>query len=223
MLLSIVVVTTSQAQSNGHALPEITVSATAKVSARPDVAEFRIGIITRNQQATLAFRTYLDRYRGLTRSLTGIIDSTELMTDNLSVRPYYNYKKPERTSPEYFQVQASMSLSVSISKLNEVLGAITKVEGVTVDAIQFRLADEPALEIEALKLADRRAREKAEAIAGVEGLTSLKVKSANTSTIPPPLMPMGRVMSVESAAPSISPAAISVSATVHATYTAMPK
>lgn len=223
MLLSIAVVSTSQAQSNLQSLPEITVSATAKVSAQPDMAEFRIGIITRNQQATSAFRTYLDRYRSLTRSLSGVVDSTKLMTDNLSVRPYYNYKKPEQTSPEYFQVQALMSLSVPISRLNKALGAVTRVDGVTVDAIQFSLADESTLEISALKLADKRAREKAEAIAGVESLTGLKLKTASTSTVPPPVMPMDRVMSVESVAPTISPGSVSVSATVHATYTAVPK
>ncbi len=223
MLLSIAIATSSQAQSKSQPPPEITVSATARVTAEPDVAEFSIGIVTRNEQATTAFRIYLGRYRSLKKSLAGIVDSTKLVTDNLSVRPYFNYKKPENTSPEYYQVDASMSLSVSISRLNRVLGAITSVEGVTVNGIQFRVSDQSKLEIEALKLAGRRAREKAEAIAALENLARLSVKSVNTSTTPPPIMPMGRMMSVESVAPSISPAAVEVSATVNAVYTAEQK
>lgn len=223
ILLFIGIAATSRAQSNKQSAPEISVSATAKVSANPDIAEFRIGIVTRNEQATSAFRMYLDRYRGLHKSLAGLVDSTQLKTNNLSISPYFNYKRPDRTSPEYYQVSASMSLSIPISRLNNVIGAVASVEGVTIDGIQFRVKDEARLELEALRLADRQARRKAEAIASLEGLTDLKVKSMNTSTTPPPIMPMDRLMSVEASAPAVTPGSVSVSASVNVTYTAVQK
>ncbi len=224
LLVSLAIIGTSQAQSKGETAPEISVSATSSVSAQPDLAEFRISIIARNPQATAAFKTYLRTYNILLKSLTSAaVDSNKLMTDNLSIRPFFNYKKPDRVSPEYYQATASMSLSVPIADLNKLLGSITAVEGLTIDGIQFRVKDSHRLEIKALKLADRQARMKAEAIAGLEGLTDLKVKSMNTSTVPPPILPMNRMMSVQSEAPSLSAPPISVSATVHVTYTAVQK
>lgn len=224
LMALLVMAGTSQAQSKGETAPEISVSATASVSAQPDIAEFRISIIARNQLATAAFKTYLRTYGILLKSVTrAAIDTNKLVTDNLSIRPFFNYKKPEQVSPQYYQVTSSMSLSVPIADLNKLLAGITDVEGVTIDGIQFQVKDNQKLEIEALRLADRRAREKAEAVAGLEGLGGLKVKSMNTSTTPPPIMPMGRMMAVESAAPSLSAPAISVSATVNVTYTAVQK
>lgn len=224
MLLFLAIAGTSHAQSKAVQSPEISVSASASVSAQPDISLFRISIIARNPQATVAFKTYLRTYGILVRSITGAaVDSNKLVTDNLSIRPFFNYKKPAQITPEYYQVTASMSLKVPIADLNRVLGSITAVEGVTIDGIQFRVKDSHRLEIKALKLADRLAREKADAIAGPEGLANLRVKSMNTSTTPPPVMPMGRLMSVESAAPSLSAAPISVSATVRVTYTAEQK
>ncbi len=202
---------------------EISVSANSSVSAEPDIAEFRIGIIERQEQATSAFRSYVLTYESLRNALGSVVDTTKLTTDNLSVTPFFNYKKPEQVTPDYYQVTASMSLSVPIPKLNGVLGSITSVDGVTINGIEFRASNEKELERKALELAVKDARAKAEAIARLEGLTDLKVKSMNTSTSRPPIMPMYRAMSIESAAPSINASSISVSASINVTYTANQK
>lgn len=224
LFLSLAIVGISQAQPKAEPAPEISVSASASVKAQPEIALFRISIIARNPQATAAFKIYLRTYDILLKSIAGAaVDSNELVTDNLSIRPFFNYKKPDQVTPEYYQAAASMSLSVPITDLNKLLGSITSVEGVTIDGIQFRVKDSQKLEIEALKLADRRAHEKAEAVGELEGLTNLRVKTMNTSTTPPPIMPMGRLMAVQSASPSLSAPPISVSASVSVTYTAVQK
>lgn len=223
LVVSIVLVAGLRAQSKEQTKSEITVSATSSVSAKPDIAEFHISIIARQGQATAAFKSYLRTYNALQESLRGVVDSTELTTDNLLVTPYFDHRKPTHIEPEYYQVRASMSLSVSIPDLNSVLGRVTSVEGVTIDGIQFRTKEERKLEIAALVLATKQAREKAEAIARTEGMTDLRVKTMNTSTTRPPVMPMYRVMSVEAVGPSINASSVSVSATVNVTYTAESK
>lgn len=222
LLISVAIASAARAQTTDKPASEVTVSATSGVTAEPDIAEFRISIITRNERATSAFREYVTTYNALQKSLKGVVDTTRLITDNLMVNPFFDYKKPDRVKPEYYQVRATMSLTIPIPKLNKTLESLTAVEGVTLDGIQFRVKDPARLETEALKMAVRQARAKAEAIAHLEGLTSLKVKSMNTNTSPPPVMPMLRAMSVESAGPSLNASSVSVSATVNVTYTAVP-
>ncbi|MCL5268658.1 MAG: SIMPL domain-containing protein [Bacteroidetes bacterium] len=219
LLVTFAVVSMSWAQS------EITVSSNADVSAKPDIAEFHLSIIARQEQATNAFKIYLNRYHALQNSIKNLVDTTKLTTDNLSVTPFFDYKKPDQVTPEYYQVSTSMSLSVPIYQLNDVLGEVTSVEGVTINGIEFRAKDQDKLETEALEKAVILAREKAEAIAHLEGLVDLTVKSMTTSTSRPPIFPTYRAMSVESvaAAPSISPSSISVSAFVNVTYRAHSK
>jgi uncharacterized protein len=220
LLISLSLAVAARAQSVGQARSEISVSASASVTASPDVADFHVSIIARQGQATAAFRMYLNTYNSLQRSLKGIVDSTTLMTDNLSVTPYYNYKKPEQVTPDYYQVTASMSLSVPISDLNRMLGSVTSVEGVTINGIAFRPKDQERLETRALDLAVKQAREKAESIAEMEGLSDLKVKSMTTSTTRPPITPMYGAVSAQMAMPSVNASSVSVSATIQVTYTA---
>ncbi len=213
------------AVSISWAQSEITVSSSADVSAKPDIAEFHLSITARQEHATDAFKIYLTRYHALENAIAGVVDTTQLTTDNLSVTPFYNYKKPENVSPEYYQVSTSMALSVPISQLNDVLGRVTSVEGVTINGIEFRAKDQNKLETEALESAARLARQKAEAIARLEGLTDLTVKSISTSTSRPPVFPMYRAMAADAvaAAPSVNPSSISVSASVNVTYKARSK
>ena len=213
VLVSLLIAATAWAQS------EVTVSASADVSADPDMAEFHLSIIVRKPQATDAFKNYLTTYNALQRSLQSVMDLKKITTDNFSVSPYFDYKKPEHLIPDYYQVSASMSLSVPISGLNDVLGKVTAVEGVTVNGIEYKTKDQDALELRALEEATRKARAKGEAIARLEGLKDLKVKTMTTSVSRPPVFPMYRV-SAEVAAPSVNPSSISVSASITVTYSA---
>lgn len=223
LLVSLILVAGSQAQPSQNTRSEISVSAISSVSAKPDIADFRISIIARERQATMAFKSYLRIYEELQASLKGIIDTTKLMTDNLIVTPFYDYKKPTHITPAYYQVRSSMSLTVPIPDLNSVLSRITSVEGVTIDGMEFRTKEQRKLEVAAILRATKEAHEKAEAIAKAEGMTDLKVKTLKASTAPPPVMPVYRAMSVESAGPSLSASSVSVSATVDVTYTAESK
>jgi uncharacterized protein len=223
LLVWLVLTSAAWAQTTGQALSEISVSADAAVTADPDVAEFHISIIVRQEQATESFKLYMNTYNSLQKSLKGITDSTKLLTDNLSVTPYFSHKEPGQVNPDYYQVAASMSLSVPISDLNRVLGSVTSVEGVTINGIEFRTNDREKLEIQALELAVTRAREKAAAIARLEGLSDLRVKSMNTSFNRPPIMPMYGAVAAQMAMPSVNASSVSVSATVQVTYTAASK
>lgn len=214
LFLSLFIVAAGWAQS------EVTVSANADVSADPDIAEFHLSIVVRKQQATDAFKNYVTTYNALQSSLQGVMDVKKITTDNLSVSPYFDYKKPEHLIPDYYQVSASMSLSVPISELNGILGKVTAVEGVTVNGIEFRAKDQDTLEIHALEEATRKARAKADAIARLEGLRDLRVKTMTTSVSRPPVFPMYRVAALEATGPSVNPSSISVSASITVTYSA---
>lgn len=213
VLLSLFMTAAALAQS------EVTVSANAEVSANPDIAKFHLSIIARKPQATDAFKNYLTTYNALQNSLKSVTDLKKITTDNFSVSPYFDYKKPEHLIPDYYQVSASMSLSVPISNLNVVLGKVTAVEGVTMNRIEYETNDRDALELRALEEATKNARAKAEAIARSEGLKDLKVKTMTTSVSRPPVFPMYQV-AAEASAVSVNPSSISVSASITVTYTA---
>ncbi len=153
------------------------------------------------------------------------MDSTKLVTNNLSIVPYYDYKKPKHLTPEYYQVSTSMSMTVPVSQLNAVLGKVAQVSGVTIDGIAFQTKDVEKLEIKALEMATEKARKKADAISKLEDLKDLKVKTMNTSVNRPPV-PFFRgeaMMATVAAEPSVTPSSVSVTASITVTYTATPR
>jgi uncharacterized protein YggE len=200
---------------------EITVSAEATVSA--DIAEFHLGIISRESLATEAFRHYSNTYESLRNSLSKLVDSTQLKTGNLFINPTFNEKNPDQTAPVYYQVSALMTLTVPLSQLNKILAKITSVEGVTISGIEFRATNQDSLQTAALEQAVRKAHEKAEAIARLEGLYDLKVKTMTTSSSRPPVPFYGaRVQSIEMA-PFLNASDVTLLASITVTYTATPK
>lgn len=217
LAISIALSASSWAQS------EITVSADAEVSAEPDIAEFHLSIIARQPLATESFKTYLATYNSLQSSLKNLVDTTKIFTDNLSVAPSFDYMKPEKITPDYYQVSAIMNLSVPISQMNQVLEKITAVEGVTINGIQFRAKEQDRLQTEALEKAVAKAHEKAATIAKLEGLSDLKIKNMSTSFVRPPVPLYGARMETLGAIPSLNASDVTVSVTITATYTATPK
>jgi uncharacterized protein YggE len=202
---------------------EITVSAEATVSAEPDVTEFHLRIISRQPLATEAFSHYLSTYEELSRSLARSIDTTLLKTGNLFITPSFNEKDNDQIKPIYYQVSALMTLSIPLSKLNDVLAQITSVEGVTINGIEFRAKDQDSLQTVSLQEAVKKAHEKAEAIAVLEHLGGLKVKTMSTSTSRPPVPYYGARMQTLEAVPSLNASDVTVSSSVTVTYTASAK
>ncbi len=209
---------TSAAGGNGES--EITVSADATVSSQPDLAEFHLGIVSRQPLATEAYKVYAKTYEALIKSISIEFDSTKLRTGNLTIAPHFSDKNPEQITPEYYQVAALMSLSVPISKLNAVLGQITSVEGVTENGIQFLAANQDSLQNTALGQAVRNARERAETIAGSEHLKNLRVKTMTTSLSRPPVPFYGPQIELSRMSPYLNVSEVTVSASITVTYEA---
>jgi len=221
MLASFLLVLVFVAETNAQLQSEISVSAEANVYTKPEVAEFNLSIVARQPKATDAFETYLQRYDALVNSLRSIVDTTKLLTNNLSLTPSFDYKNPDQVNPNYYQVSSSMSISVQISKLNKVLGRVASVDGVTINGITFQARNPDSLETIALKEAVKKAHDKAEEVARLEGFSNIKLRSMNTSYSRPPVPFRGEVMAASAQmAPSVNPSTVSVSANVGATYTA---
>jgi len=199
---------------------ELTISAEASVTSEPDIAEFHLSIVARRPLATEAFKVYESTYETLVSSIGKVIDTSSLKTTSLSVTASYNEKNPDQTTPAYYQVYSAMSLTVSLSKLNEALGMITTVEGVAINGIDFRVSDQDSLQTLALGKAVIKARMKAETIARLEHLTGLRVKTMTTSFLRPPVPFYGARMAALEAAPTLNASDVTISATVNVTYSA---
>ncbi|MGO9482879.1 MAG: SIMPL domain-containing protein [Candidatus Kryptoniota bacterium] len=214
-------VTLLAAESNAQSQSEITVSAEATVYAKPGIADFSLTIVARQPKATEAFATYLERYHALVQSLRDVIDTTTLMTNDLTISPSFDSKNPDQVSPNYYQLWSSMSISVPISKLNNTLSRIASIEGVTINGIAFRVRNLDSLETIALKEAVTKAHDKAEEIAKLEGFTNIKLRSMNPSYYHPPVPLRGEVIAAQAQmSSSVNPSTISAAVDVSATYTA---
>jgi uncharacterized protein YggE len=198
---------------------EITVSSEASVSAKPDIADFNLSIIVRELKATDSFKSYLRIYNSLMNSLSSIIDTTKLLTHNLSITPSFDYKQPGKIMPDYYQVSALMDLTVPLTLLNETLSRITSVEGVTINGIRFNVRNQDSLQTVALEEAIKKADQKAELIARLENLRGLKVKSMNTSISRPPVPLFSTHAETVAISPSVNASDVTVSASITVTYT----
>jgi uncharacterized protein YggE len=210
-------------------LPTLTVSGSAEVSADPDQAVVRLGVVAEGAEASAAqgevnrvLRQVLDAVASLD------VPERAVQTEELSLSPVYSDFRPrpngEPEEPRITGYRASSVVSVELddlSRIGDVVDAGIEAGANQLQGISFGLRDGAAAQARALREAVQDARARADTIAEAMNVRIDAVREvlAGDSFQNPPV-PLGgaRFNRVEMAATPVQPGQVAVSASVTVTY-----
>lgn len=201
--------------------PSIQTTGEAVVTAKPDRAQFDIGVVTQaatSQAAVAQNAQQLDATLARLRQLLG--EGAEIKTVSYTVSPNYRYPK-EGGEPTITGYTAANTIRITLNDLTQVgkiIDAATQVGANRIQNLQFTLKDEQAVQLQALREAAVKARRKAEALAFALGLKIWRVLSVVESS--PTVIPVRDVAfaRTEAASTPVEPGMIEVRAVI--TFTA---
>jgi uncharacterized protein YggE len=156
----------------------IQVEGEAVVQAKPDRSQVELGVTTQSPDAKSAAAQNaqkLDRVLQQLRSQVG--QNLEIKTIGYSLSPNYVYP-PQGGEPKITGYIASNVVQVQTDDLVQVgpvIDTAIKAGANNVQALRFLLKEEGAVQSEALKEAAKKARNKADALAGALGVKIIRV------------------------------------------------
>lgn len=204
--------TTSQSQpvEMGTRPPSVTANGEAVITAEPDQAEIDIGVVTQAKNAPAAASenaAKLARVMAEVKTMLGKDD--EVKTASYSLNPNYRYPR-EGGTPEVTGYTATNVLRIktgTLANIGKLIDAAMGSGANTIHRLVFNLKDESGVQLQALRLASRKAKAKAEEMAGALGLKIVKILSVTEGDrgIRPIVMAQGRVAQMETIAAAPTP------------------
>ena len=157
---------------------DITAQGTATVTADPDIVSIYCSADLRGATVAEVQARVSEVVAGATEKLLSLgVGEEDIVTNYYNFYPVYDYRDSE-TEPTQTGYQASHSLEVTcrdITRLDEIVEAMTQAGMTSVNDIRFDLSNRHDLYMEALSIAVGAAREKAEVLAAASGMRLGKV------------------------------------------------
>ncbi|MBI4173484.1 MAG: SIMPL domain-containing protein [Candidatus Aenigmarchaeota archaeon] len=172
--------------------PGIVVSGTGTLYADPDMTDIFFGIEAESLSASDAQQKNADVAKKVMDALLakGLAkDKIETTSYNLQTVTEYDEFNRKYVTKGY---KASHMLKVTLDgtgKAGEIIDAVSQAGANRIDSVQFRLNDEnqKQLNMQALGIATKQAREKAQSIAGAAGVGLGKLTQASESYVSSPI------------------------------------
>ena len=168
-----------QQERNRPRPPAITVTGEALISAEPDQAQLDIGVVTQARTAPEASKANAERVTRVLSEVKKLLGRTdEVKTSGYSLTPAYRY--PQGGKPEIVGYNASNTLRIktmSLDLVGRLIDTAMQAGANNVNRLVFTLKDEQAAQLEALRAASLKAKNKAEVIATALGLKVVKITS----------------------------------------------
>lgn len=201
----------------------ITVSGEGKVVAVPDIAAVDVGAQTIRP-------TVADAQKENTRIMNGVIDAVkaagvegkDVQTTQYQISPHYEYSNGTAKFDGY-QVDQTVHIKIrNLDKVSDIIGIAGSRGANQVGGIAFTVNDQEAVQAQAREKALVRAKEKAQALAKIAGVTLRRVVSfeENIGGQPTPYPYYAKLDAAASAvqAPSIEAGSSEFIVTVNVTY-----
>ena len=213
----------STAEAAEENLPTISVSGEGVVEAAPDRATISLGIVNRDRNAA---KVQADNARIAAEIIKAVsnlgVERKNIRTGNYSFHQYFR-NEGNRRIPDGYEANNTVSVLVDdLSLVGKIIDAALASGANNVDSLQFGIRNKTNLQNEAIRLAVRNAREKAEVVAAELGQRVVGVRSisVNSGSISAPRMNKMAMASMEDAAfeTPIESGTLSYSANVHVEF-----
>lgn len=212
-------------------VPTLTVRGSAVLEKPADELRIRIGVVTEDDEATIALRENTMHMTDVIKALKkeGLTDD-EYQTSQIRIQPVYS-RRPRQAGVEWKPViigyQVSNSINVRTMKLKlagELIQAANEAGANTIDSISFGIADPRKHRAEAIRTATANALADARTLADAANLRLVRVITINLdqAATPRPLvttMQRGMEMAMSAGAPPpVNPGDVNINASVTVVY-----
>jgi uncharacterized protein len=212
--------------------PTLTVTGEGEASARPDRAVVQLGAVAQAEHASAAQQQVNQPMESAIKLIRELgIPEESITTVGLMLSPVYSEARPPRehlqAQPRIVGYRASNRIRVEIDNLDRigaVIDAGLQAGANHVEDLSFRLKDETAARSEALRLASKRARAKADAIAEAMSVRIVRVLEVSEGGVHiiSPRMEFARGMMDAAVATPVQPGQVQVQGMVTVTYEISP-
>ena len=157
----------------------ISLDATAKVTATPDIAMTTLGMIATGETVAAAQTANTAVMNQLTARLAELgIASADMRTTNYNIYPQYNYTSEEGRILEGYEVSQSVSVKIrDLDKANQVIALAGEVGANSVSGLQFTIDDREVYLEEARMEALKKVYTKAQALSQALGVRIVSIVS----------------------------------------------
>jgi len=232
IILAVVAQATAPAAAHDDAqLRTLTVGGDAEIAAAPDLAVVRLGATVQKPDAEAAQRRVNEIMTAAVAAIVATgVTKKDAQTAQLTLHPVYADRRPDPRSarpdegPRIVGYRATNTIQVQahdLSKVGAVLDAGMAAGANELQGIQFRLKDDEAQRLQALRAATEEAKRKAEAIAGAAGVSLAglhTIQEAGHQVMRPQLQASRMTMAAESAGTPVLPGQVTVRASVTLVY-----
>lgn len=177
----------------------ISVSGQAEIKVLPDMATVRFGVVTHDKHPDEARRLNADAAAAAMNAVRALgIEERDLKLQGIQLSPRREYD-PDRRIYIEDGFEASRNVVVTVRDLDllpDLMAAIVDQGANRINDVQYGLEDRDAAELEALTKATRRAREKAQVMAGELGWSLGRAVQINEQgvNVPQPRIQMEMAM-----------------------------
>lgn len=153
--------------------PRISVRGSGGVSARPDMASLQIGVSIQNPSLDAAQSEAAGKMDALVQQLKGAgIDEKDINTTQYNVEPVMDYRDGQSPTVTGFRVTNIVDVKIrDLSKASKLIDDLVKSGANTIYGLSFGFSDPSALMKQAREAAVKDAREKAEQLATLNGVS----------------------------------------------------
>ncbi len=203
---------------------EISISGSAKVYAKPDVASVSIGVIHEAPEVSVVIYKSTDKMNAIIKAIKDLgVDEKDIQTTQYSITPQYNWTEKEGRVLEGYSAQQSIQVKIrNFDKIGDILDKASANGANNVGNLQFTIDDLEKVRAEARQKAIEEAKTKAETLAKQAGLKIVKLIniSEGYGDYLQPFGAKGAGFAMESAnvAPEIEAGQMEINSTVTLTY-----
>ena len=223
LILALLIFGFNSTASAEERIPLISVNGEGVVEVAPDRATISLGVVTRDKNAAKVQADNSKIASDIIKAVTALgIDKKNIRTGNYSFHQYFRNDNNRRIADGY---EANNSVTVIVDDLNlvgKVIDAALVNGANNVDSLEFGVRNKSNLQNDAIRLAVRDARAKAEVVAAELGKNIIGVLniSVNSGYISAPrankmMMDMAAIESVET---PVESGTLSCSASVHVEF-----
>jgi len=174
----------------GEQVKAINVVGVGTVKAKPDRAVVDLSVITRGDTAVEAYQLNAEKMNMVIAALKEAgIPENSMETTGYSLNPVWSYPKGEEPVIVGYECRNSLKVTLEdLSMVGEVIDRGVKAGANRVSSVSFTLSEQSRekLKVEALSLAVKDAKAKAETIAEAAGVTLVGPTSISLSSVPTP-------------------------------------
>lgn len=165
-------------------IPTISVSGEGRVETAPDTATISVGVVTRGKDAEKIQAENARTAAEIINSIAALgVERKNIRTGNYSFRQIYRQDSNNRRIFDGYEVNNTVTITLSnLNLVGKVVDTSLSHGANSIDSLEFGLRDKDSFQNEAIRLAVRNARTKAEIVAAELGKNILSVLNVSVNS-----------------------------------------